>query len=78
MIVLGDVRGYVATKHGVVDPFDDSSRGRERLSGGYGIGMAYNIVMLPDLLDMNTILGYTMIYSGNSATVVVQPTLRRF
>jgi hypothetical protein len=78
MIVLGDVRGYVVTKHGVVGPPDDSSRGRERLCGGRGIGMAYNIVMLPDLLDMDTILGYTMIYSGNSATVVVQPTLWRF
>lgn len=78
MIVLGDVRGFVVAEHGVADSPDDSSRGRERLSGGYGIGMAYNIVMLPDLLDMNTILGYTMIYSGNSATVVVQLTPRRF
>jgi len=78
MIVLGDVRGYVVTKHGEVDPPDDSSRGRERLCGGRGIGKAHNIVMLPDLLDMDTILGYTMIYSGNSATVVVQLTLWRF
>ena len=78
MIVLGDVRGYVVTKHSAVDPPDDSSRGRERLCGGRGVGRAHNIVMLPDLLDMDTILRYTMIYSGNSATVVIQPTLRRF
>jgi hypothetical protein len=65
------------TKHGVVDPPDDSSRGRERLCGDHGIGRAHNIVMLPNLLDMDTILGYTMTYSSNSAAVVVQPTLWR-